>query len=980
MLVLFAISLVSPSPAAALPAAEDHELGDAAVLDRVILSVIENYYDPSRINSKKMFISTMEILQKAIAELKVVIDEEKHLCSIELLGAKHTLDLSELKSPWSLSTHLRKAMRFIASKLPKKEYDFMELEYAAANAMLSALDPHSNALPPDIYEYLRMDTVGEFGGLGIKITTDRRPPCHGNLTVVEVFDGTPADHAGLKVGDQIMRIDDESTVNITTSEAADRLRGKPGTRVKVQIKRTNNTLVSLNIERATIPIRSVEHEMLSGKVGYLRLLAFQENSAAEITQALLEMHEKKMKGLILDLRSNPGGLLHIAIAIADSFLPSGTIVTTAGRRAEDRSVENATADNTEPMYPMVVLINSNSASAAEILAGALRNHGRALLIGETTFGKGSVQMVQQIPGGGAIKLTSAQYLTPGDISIQAVGVQPDVTFLPVSVDSDAIDLVPSETRFSEADLDHHLDRPNVRSRTDRDRAVKATLFIPRQELAQDRARYKQCYVDEETDFSYKGRYESDFSRRLIAEAEEGSTAEELLLHAKGLIEADAKAQGKAIEKALKKMKVDWTVPGDLETAAGEKKTSPRISATAQLIGRLAPGSACKLRVTVKNGTKQPLYRLRAVTESDNYLFDGLELVFGKVPPGKSRTWTDTVEIPITARPRVDDVTVGFDALTGLVPKPAKLEAKILERAEPRLLYNWQFIDLDNGNGQFEPGEELTMHITIKNVGKGSTADAEAGLSAKPGIDLIYGRFNIGALGPGETADGVLRMRIAENFPLSEAELSLSIREWIELEGGIPTTRDLMSRDIIIPVSNEKRAVGQTAGTVTVKSGGPVLLRERPVKDGHAVATVENGAVFTTDGATESFYRVRIDKDHHAWLSTTDVVPGGKGGHKVTPVFIEPPKIQIKGSLVKRTKKNTFLLKGRAMHPVNVRDVVIFRGEQKILYLPSRTTADHIDFSAEIPLEDGANNILVVARHNDKVMGSESVFIRSDQSK
>lgn len=984
------LALVAGRPIAiGLPRPDEHNFAQAAVLDRVILSVLENYYDPERIDANRMFRAIMDVLQKAIAELKVRYDDEKQTAVVELLNHSHTLDLSTLRSPWQLSRTMRKLFKLIAQALPEQEYDFMDIEYAAANAMLSTLDPHSNALPPEIYDYLRMDTAGEFGGLGIKITTDRRPPCKGNLTVVEVFDDTPAKSAGLKVGDQIVRIAGESTVNITTSEAADRLRGTPGTKVKVQVKRGNGTILNFNIQREMIPIKSVEWEMLEGNVGYVILRAFQENSEAEMAEALKKLHakgaaspDKKLKGLILDLRGNPGGLLHVAISIVDAFLPAGTIVTTAGRRADERTVENAHAENTEPIYPLVVLIDSSSASAAEIMAGALRNHGRALLIGDTTFGKGSVQMVQQIPGGGAIKLTSSQYLTPGDISIQAVGVAPDIRFMPVSVDPKEMNLVPNQARFSEADLDRHLDRPNIRTRTDGSMTTEAILYIPKSELESDKARYKKCFVDEEIDHPYTGRFEREFARRLVAGANGGSI-DELFARARELVEANNREQEKLLESSLQKLRIDWSRPsGSGEASTGKQRsaspTSTKVVASVRTLGTVAPGKKLRIKATVQNRTKETIYRLRAVTESDNFYLTDRELVFGKLAPGQTRSWTDEISLPVTAQERIDEVQLNFQSDQGPIPPPAVIDVTVPERPSPRLTYGWHIQDLGNQDGFFQAGEELLMYVTVKNEGKGSTVNAEVGLSAKPGIDLVQGQFDIGNLAPGKTANGVLRLRVADPYLLETAELTMIIREWIETEGGFPSTRSLMEREIVLDIVGAKNKVGPADGTVTVNSDHSTITQS-PAAGSHRVGTANKGAVFAVDGLLNDYFRIRLEKDRAAWISGNDVTAGGKLNPTYTLTLIEAPTIKVKGPLVRRQKKDRMILKGSASHPEGVRDLMVFVGDEKVLYLPAGQgkPQSQLDFSTEIPLEPGANNIVIIARHDDKVLGSQTVFVRLD---
>lgn len=982
VMVFLACRLLSASPAADK---QDYDLGKAEVMDRIILVLIENYYDPSRIDPPKMLRGVTDALQKGVAEFKAHYDDKNNKALIEVASSSMTLDLKELRSPWALSRHIRKILGFLKKHLPKGEYDLRELEYGAANAMLSILDPHSNALSPDIFESLRMETAGEFGGLGIRITTDRRPPCNGNLTVVGVFEGTPAKGAGLLTGDQILRIEGESTVNITTSEAADRLRGKPGTKVRLEVKRQDGSKRTFNIRREMIAIESVTWKVLDGNVGYVSLTAFQENSRDDFGKALRSLRDKGAKGLVIDLRNNPGGLLGVAISIVDNFIDSGTIVTTAGRGREKLDVNNANASGTEPRYPIAILINSGSASAAEIMAGALRNHGRALLIGDTTFGKGSVQTLQPIVGGGALKYTSAQYLTPGDISIQAVGVAPDVSFVPYVVDQKDMDIVPSDARFSEADLEHHLDRPNVRT-GDRSESLEGILLVPSSERKADENALERCFLDDENWRSYRGRYEEEFARRLIA-GTDATTTEELMVRARELLKKDNKTNEEAIHRSLKKVGVDWSAPPDgsaQKRENGKDKAAPdsMVTATARIVGKVYPGKKFKLKVSVKNASKEPIYRLQGVTQSDNAWLDKRELVFGKINPGGTKSWTTEIELVLGLPARVDPVTVLFRNEGGPLPGSVSVPVAIPEVERPRLAYGWQFDDLGNGNGIAETGEELLVHVTIKNVGGGETVDAEANLSAKPGVDVVQGRFNLGKLGPGEERTGLFRLRVSDQMPKGTAELTLHVEDWIQSRFPTLQTIPILSREIELPVESPSPGPEKATGTITVRSDKPqVMMREGPSEKSRDVVAVPSGACFKVIASHPGFFKVQLEKDRHAWVRLSDTVPGGKPSPRYAQLLINPPEITIQGDRVRRVSTEKVNLKGTVEHPVRVRDLMVFVGDRKVAYLPNKGASSEkkMTFNVEVPLEAGANRVMIVARHNDKVISTIPVFIRRDPS-
>lgn len=300
--------------------------------------------------------------------------------------------------------------------------DESRLLEGAMQGMLESLDPHSAYLPPQYYKALRQETGGRFTGVGLEVM-----PKRGWLTVVSPIDGSPAAHAGIKPGDQIIKINGESTKQMDSSAAVAKMRGKPGTSVRITILRPGTRMpFDVSLRRANVQVQSVRSELLAPGFPYIRLTGFQEHTYDDLLAAMKTFTAQgKIQGLVLDLRNNPGGLLEQAVAICDLFLRDGVILTTVSRGKEiDRRV--AHADGTEPNYPIVILVNGGSASASEIVTGALQDHKRALVVGTQTFGKGSVQTLIELDDGSALKLTVARYYTPSKRAIQAFGIPPDV--------------------------------------------------------------------------------------------------------------------------------------------------------------------------------------------------------------------------------------------------------------------------------------------------------------------------------------------------------------------------------------------------------------------------------------------------------------------------------------------------------------------------------------------------------------------------
>jgi carboxyl-terminal processing protease len=295
----------------------------------------------------------------------------------------------------------------------------------AINGMLTSLDPHSAYLTPDLYRELQVDTQGSFGGLGIEITVK-----NGILTVVSPIEDTPAFRAGIKPGDQILKIDGEFTKDMSLVEAVKKMRGRKGTKVTLTLRREGVVeLFDVSVMREIIQIQSVKSRSLEKGYGYVRLTQFQERTDDDLEKAVEKMAKEnggRLEGLVLDLRNNPGGLLTQAVRVSDLFLDSGMIVYTDGRLESQKQRYYAHKRKHHVECPMVVLVNGGSASAAEIVAGALQDHRRALILGTQTFGKGSVQTILPLGDNSALRLTTARYYTPRGRSIQATGITPDI--------------------------------------------------------------------------------------------------------------------------------------------------------------------------------------------------------------------------------------------------------------------------------------------------------------------------------------------------------------------------------------------------------------------------------------------------------------------------------------------------------------------------------------------------------------------------
>ncbi|MBK9293454.1 MAG: S41 family peptidase [Oligoflexia bacterium] len=334
-----------------------------------------------------------------------------------------------------------------------EEVDIKKLIYGGIKGMLTSLDPHTNFLPPDVFKEFKTETTGEFGGVGIEISLQ-----DDILTVMSPIEDTPAYKAGIKAGDKVVEINSQTTKGMSLAEAVSVMRGKKGTKVSVTIWREGwDVPKKFTLTREMIKIQSVKFVDMKEGFGFIRVTSFTEKTGDDLINTIEKFNKKNVpiKGLIMDLRNNAGGLLDQAIKVADYFIGEGVIVSTIGRNKKEKSVVYAKKENTRLDIPLVVLVNEYSASASEIVAGALKDHKRAIIMGVRTFGKGSVQQVVELGDGSGLKMTIARYYTPSGKSIQAHGIDPDINL--EQVDTEALDKATIKRKsIREADIDGHL--------------------------------------------------------------------------------------------------------------------------------------------------------------------------------------------------------------------------------------------------------------------------------------------------------------------------------------------------------------------------------------------------------------------------------------------------------------------------------------------------------------------------------------------
>jgi carboxyl-terminal processing protease len=381
--------------------------------------------------------------------------------TVALLGipALHAQDKADAKAAGGDKSELYQQLNLFGDVLERIRRDYVEpveekqLIENAINGMLTALDPHSSYMNPKTYKDMQVQTKGEFGGLGIEVTME-----NGVIKVVSPIDDTPASKAGVQAGDLIFALDGDPVQGMTLQEAVEKMRGKVGTPIKISIRRAGKDPFDVTLTRDTIKVKPVKYRLEGGDIGYIRVTSFTEQTTPGVLDAVEKLKKEagnKLKGYILDLRNNPGGLLDQAIALSDAFLDKGEIVSVKARKNDDVQRWNAKPGDVANGLPIVVLVNGGSASASEIVAGALQDHRRAIILGTRSFGKGSVQTIMQVSGGGAIRLTTALYFTPSGRSIQKEGIKPDIDVEPAKIEN-----IQQRSSFREENLRRSITNPN----------------------------------------------------------------------------------------------------------------------------------------------------------------------------------------------------------------------------------------------------------------------------------------------------------------------------------------------------------------------------------------------------------------------------------------------------------------------------------------------------------------------------------------
>lgn len=881
-------------------------------LGRTQAYVKEAYVDPERVDPAAMYRASLEAVERAVPEVVLRLEGDPAAANQRLyvqVGHYRTqLTVKRITELGGLEDELQRVALILENHLEATEHPHQDIEYALINGALSTLDPHSVFLPPESAGKMEEDNEGEFGGLGITIQSH-----DGQLTIEYPLEDTPAFRAGLQAGDKIMKIDGEGTLNMDLDEAVSKMRGPANSTVTLTVDRAGFSLPrDFTITREMIKPERAWGKLLEGNVGYVRLGSFHAQVATQLEEELSKLEREAgpggLRGLVLDMRENPGGFLHQAVQVADKFLSSGTIVSTVERNGNNRESKEARDSATDVRYPVAVLMSGNSASAAEIVAGALRNDERGVIVGERSFGKGSVQNLYPFSQAGVnskLKLTVARYLTPGDFSIQNTGIPADIEL------QRSVVYPPREI----AEL-NEMSGPRV-SLFYRDRVVREADLaghLVNEETAAPASQYQVRYLAPDPDVDDAPRTDrkdvtKDFEVLLARDvllAARGARRAEVLRDAHSVVVAREKSESARIEEAFSALGIDW---GD---CANPATANVDLSLAVGSGGVLVPGELTPITLSVTNRGAAPLCRLLATTKSGNDTLDGVEYYFGRVDPGKTRTYTVKVRAP-DGYPSEDssvDFALSDDDRTPLGSQSLLVSTR--GHALPRYAWSTSFDDRGGGDGDgvLEVGETVVARVQVENLGEGEGGVASFSLrkgeGVGPAVEIVRdrGSFEVKKLAPGARETGELSFRVLAAPESGALPMTFRVMETRRYDYGA-----------IVKGGFASYYTQEESFPLAVGVPAPVSRREPPA------------------------------------IKLSNVPPGTSPERQVT-------------------------LSGVATDDVGVRDVVVYHGTRKVAYFGGGdgTPLTSVPFTASAELEEGNNLFVVLVRDESGLTSTRSVEV------
>lgn len=967
-----------------------YDLAKARMLARVVGHLRAHYVAPERIDPRRMVAAAMMRVQAEVPEVRALGldvkgqpagDAVPFMLHVTVGEVTREFPLDRVEDLYELNWKLADIFEFLERHLPP-QVDLEALEFAAVNGLLATLDPHTVLLTPRTYRELQLSQKGRFGGLGITVGE-----VEGALVIQQVLRDTPAADAGLREGDRIVQIGGASTVNMPLDEAVNLLRGEADSEVTLWILRPDvaawKDARPFKMVRREIQLPSVEEEALGDGIGWVHIRGFQETTDTDLLAALERLAARPggLQGLVLDLRDNPGGLLEKAIAVSDLFLSRGTIVTTVREGGRERDETHAVDAGTRADLPLVVLVNRGSASASEIVAGALKRNDRALVLGQRTFGKGSVQVIYRIDDA-ALKLTVAQYLTPDDVSIQGVGIVPDVDLVTLRVPTFSagaafdgrMDLMPTpEDIGGEASLSSHLSSDKTRS----ERPSMTLRLLDELRTPTHRQRRGQPRIADAT---------VALAKEILAAAP-ATNRKQALAQLANFFPARQAAEDQRLEAALAPAGVDWR--------AGPAPANGRsLEVSLALPAEVTAGTPFTATLEVRNVGKRPVARLHAELESGLSALAGRELAIGWVDPGKTVTRTLTLALPAGAARAGDELVARLYADGAPLAQAASARLSARPVAQPVFAHAVQIDDVPrqgapatgNGDGLLQRGERVRVEAYVTNVGPGPAKSVLATLRNESGPEVFIhlGRQELGALGPGETARAVFDVEVRAGLKARLVELGLEVTD----NGGTFLSPGPVAVELAVFPDALPSRVPATGFAALPDVTTP--LHAGASRDTPEVAEVIPAAVLEVTGRVGDWLELGwsdLGERRRGFVRAERVRLADAGG--VTRdaarslAHHRPPVLELEPTPTFTTARD-LALEGRARFSgasSERRMVYVFRGRDKVFFRAlevgpsgSAEAATALPFSTAIPLTPGRNEFTVIAREGEDGVARQSFVV------
>ncbi|MGA1135846.1 MAG: S41 family peptidase [bacterium] len=722
---------------------EEPEPSPTPLLAEVLMRIQLDYLELGRLDFSELQEAALLALEREIAEVRVVTPQSKSE-SQRILFRESTL--VKLDSPLSLR-EMYEGLQSLILKLHEKlpEYQSTELELIALGAIMSSLDPHSVVLPPSSYAEFNENTRGRFAGVGIVIGIRDK-----QLTIISLMEGGPAERAGLRIGDQVKEIDGESTKKMSLSAIMQGLRGEIGSRMDLTVERSGKE-ITYELLREDIQISSSDSVDLRFDDGipvrYLRLKLFQEDTSTDLEKQLDNLDS--VAGLILDLRGNPGGLLQEAVRVSDLFLPPEKRIVSTQTNTDLTSYDSHQLLSSPKIQniPIVVLVNGQSASASEIVSAALKVNNRAIVVGEQTFGKGSVQSIWGMPGNFGLKMTIARYLTPDNLSIQDVGVQPDLQLDPLYLSENDIHLRSLQQESKAENYILHYMRDSEDEETDMDKPLSAA------EIENDD--YVRIAV-----------------RLLREHLPYQETMKATLARSHAMLQAQAEKE--VVSEISKQAELDWTLSSPSPTELPDLKNSFEqeidLGVWQGITPPFAPDRKLRIKVQLENKGSMPMERVLVVSESSIDWLDDIEFPFGKLEGGEKGLWVREIDVDQQENPSW--LPLDFLVLEGEDQELLRKEFlwSVVPDELPTFSMGFQIIDngsagsVGNGDGIPQAGETLALKVNLEMQDPQELEEVVLRIgSSEDGLIWLQDRVEWKSLKDGQSYEENLLVRIPQGI-------------------------------------------------------------------------------------------------------------------------------------------------------------------------------------------------------------------------